>query len=516
MAVQPIGKAKDTSSITRPNKIIASAKTSSSLAQRDSGAEAASGLLSLQHTVGNQAVKKLIQPKKISVGPSHDKYEQEADRVADQVTHPETSSPAPNATLQRKPLGESITPLVHHQKSLKDDRVSRKPTDTTGDSGGFSASSGFSRQLSRNRSDGSALPNDTRTEMESKFGVNFKPVRIHTGHTANKLTRAINAEAFTTGRDIYMNGGRYQPHTAKGKHLLAHELTHVVQQAAGVQSKTDDLDVGAADSDAGPINRKKILRQFDFLKVRRKNSRTVKKALEQMDMLGRTGSSDPFGHWWMEVGDTDDGWLPKRSYGMWPSKGPDADPLGNGVPGLVNAMGKIPKGRRDSDPLHGEKTDDEFHPVVEVDQDLDYEKIHEEYSKHVRAFSRSYKDKWKWRSRWSTNGQNFQTAMMSKFRMEIPKKKMPMLLNPRVMLSKQAQENMEAAREYQYVQEAFERAMEHGGMPLGEMFTTGGVDAQDFAVAFDVTPEEQESRAELLAQLNPQVTADELLAMARQ
>lgn len=514
MAVHPVGKLKDTSSTTPPTKAAPSKAATDSLSQRESGAEPASGLLSLQHTVGNQAVQKLIQPKKISVGPSHDKYEQEADRVANQVVHPETSSPASPASLQRKPIGESITPLVHHEKSLKDDRVSRKPTDTAGDSAGFSAGTGFSRQLSRTRNEGSALPNDTRAEMESKFGVNFKPVRIHTGNAANKLTRSVNAEAFTTGRDIYMNGGRYQPHSAKGKHLLAHELTHVVQQAAGVQHSTDDLEVGA-DADTAQINRKKIFRQFDFLKVRRKNARTVKKALEQMDMLGKD-SGDSYGHWWMEIGDTRDGWLPKQSYGMWPSKGPDSDSLGNGVPGLANAMGKVPRGRRERDPLQGEKSDDEFHPVVEVDQDLKYERVQEEYTKNIKSFARDYKAKWKWRNRWSSNGQNFQTSLMRKLRMEIPKRKMPMLLNPRVMLSKQAQENMETAGEFQTVQEAFERMAEHGGAPLGEIFTSGGVDGQNFARAFDVTPEEQEARAALLAQLNPQVTVDELLQAARQ
>src|SRR4029077_16930447 len=136
---------------------------------------------------------------------------------------------------------------------------------------------GFSRQLSRTRNEGSALPSDTRVEMESKFGVNFKPVRIHTGHAAHKLTRSVNAEAFTTGRDIYMNGGKYQPHSAKGKHLLAHELTHVVQQAAGQKSGEDGVEINA-DAENAQVNRKKIYRQFDFLKVRRKNARTVKKA----------------------------------------------------------------------------------------------------------------------------------------------------------------------------------------------------------------------------------------------
>ncbi len=514
MSVRPIGKAKETTSVQRAKVAPTnSAKTNNNLSKRESGAEPASGLLSLQHTVGNQAVQKLIQTKKLNVGPSQDKYEDEADHVANQVIN---SNKALNTAgdLQRKPLSESITPVMRTHKSLKDDTVARKPLDSAGDSGGFSTTHGFSRQLDHNRGGGTTLPADTRVEMESKFGVDFKPVRVHIDNAANKLTRSVNAEAFTTGHDIYMNSGRYQPHSAKGKHLLAHELTHVVQQAAGAQHQGGELDVNA-DSESGQVNRKKIYRQFDFLKVRRKNSRTVKKALEQMDMVDKD-TGDNYGHWWTELGKTTDGFEPKQSYGMWPAKGPDSDSLGAGVPGLANAMGKIPKGRRESDPHQGEKTDDEFHPVVEVDQNVQYEKIQEEYTKNIKAYARSYKNKWKWRSRWSTNGQNFHTNLMRKFRMEIPKRKMPMLLNPKVMLSREAQENMASAQEFRFVQEAFAKVAESGGMPMGQMFTEGGLDAQDFERAFDVTPEEQESRAALLAQLNPQTTVDEILAAARQ
>jgi len=66
--------------------------------------------------------------------------------------------------------------------------------------------------------------------LENKFGAPFKGVRIHTDPEAAKLCQSIQAQAFTHGYHIYFNQGKYQPHTTEGMRLLAHELTHVVQQ----------------------------------------------------------------------------------------------------------------------------------------------------------------------------------------------------------------------------------------------------------------------------------------------
>jgi outer membrane protein OmpA-like peptidoglycan-associated protein len=66
--------------------------------------------------------------------------------------------------------------------------------------------------------------------MEARFGADFSGVRIHTDGDANKVAQALGANAFTTGSDIYFNANRYNPESTDGRHLLAHELTHVVQQ----------------------------------------------------------------------------------------------------------------------------------------------------------------------------------------------------------------------------------------------------------------------------------------------
>lgn len=66
--------------------------------------------------------------------------------------------------------------------------------------------------------------------MEKQFEVDFSMVRIHADDIATQMTQMIEAHAFTHGYDIYFNEGRFEPHTKAGKELLAHELTHVVQQ----------------------------------------------------------------------------------------------------------------------------------------------------------------------------------------------------------------------------------------------------------------------------------------------
>ncbi len=91
---------------------------------------------------------------------------------------------------------------------------------------------------------GSKMDNNIRSEMESGFGADFSQVRIHTGHDAVNMNRQMGAQAFAHGNDIYFNEGKYDPISKKGKHLLAHELTHTIQQKgfvkADVQTTMDD------------------------------------------------------------------------------------------------------------------------------------------------------------------------------------------------------------------------------------------------------------------------------------
>jgi hypothetical protein len=80
---------------------------------------------------------------------------------------------------------------------------------------------------------GSPLDTDLRSAMEAGFGADFSGVRIHTDAAATESARSIGAQAYTVGRDIVVQSDQWAPDTTDGRHLLAHELTHVLQQETG-------------------------------------------------------------------------------------------------------------------------------------------------------------------------------------------------------------------------------------------------------------------------------------------
>ncbi|MBE2199153.1 MAG: DUF4157 domain-containing protein [Anaerolinea sp.] len=80
---------------------------------------------------------------------------------------------------------------------------------------------------------GQPMPDNVRAPMENAFGADFSGVKIHTGGQADTLNRSLQARAFTTGQDVFFRQGEYNPDNSSGQELLAHELTHVVQQGGG-------------------------------------------------------------------------------------------------------------------------------------------------------------------------------------------------------------------------------------------------------------------------------------------
>jgi hypothetical protein len=97
-------------------------------------------------------------------------------------------------------------------------------------SGPFETSDGFEERLQSARGGGQPLSGDVRGFMEPRFGADFSDVRLHTGKDADDLNQSVSAQAFTLGQDIYLGEGKDNVESSEGKHLLAHELTHVVQQ----------------------------------------------------------------------------------------------------------------------------------------------------------------------------------------------------------------------------------------------------------------------------------------------
>lgn len=149
-----------------------------------------------------------------------DRFEQEANRVTDQLMRPQRQgatglSSGDNAeNLQRNPIGASITPLI--QADSKD--------------GETHVSDALRSRIMSNLGTGQALPGLSEQFMESRFGVDFGHVRVHTNSEAQQMNRTLNAQAFTVGPDIFMDSRHYPSNSIQGQWLLAHELVHVIQQ----------------------------------------------------------------------------------------------------------------------------------------------------------------------------------------------------------------------------------------------------------------------------------------------
>lgn len=99
--------------------------------------------------------------------------------------------------------------------------------------------SNLETNLNSSKGGGSPLPTNTKTEMESGFGTDFSSVKIHNDSKAVQMNQQLGSQAFANGSDIYFNEGKFNPSTQSGKHLLAHELTHTVQQGGAVRKKPE-------------------------------------------------------------------------------------------------------------------------------------------------------------------------------------------------------------------------------------------------------------------------------------
>ena len=226
-------------------------------------------ILLLQRTIGNQAVQRLIRSgslqSKLRIGQPGDKYEQEADRVADAVMRmpepgvqrqvepeeeeEETLQSKPHAsqitpllqvqrqeepeeeeeTLQAKPLAEEITPLVQRQVEPEEEEEELQAKAT---SGHISESNpNLESKIQSLKGGGQHLSENDRAFFEPRFGRDFSQVRVHTDAVAAEAAREVNAWAFTQGQNVVFGAGGYAPRTTSGQRLLAHELTHVMQQS---------------------------------------------------------------------------------------------------------------------------------------------------------------------------------------------------------------------------------------------------------------------------------------------
>jgi F0F1-type ATP synthase assembly protein I len=155
----------------------------------------------------------------MAVGPAGDKYEREADHVAKQVLG------------QIKGSGEQP---VQRQGTEGEDAslVQLKPLQRQIGMEGGDVSGDVESSIDGSRGSGRSIDENVRSSMEDAFGADFSDVKVHSGAESTALNDSMSARAFTTGKDIFFRQGEYNPGSDAGKEILAHELTHVVQQTS--------------------------------------------------------------------------------------------------------------------------------------------------------------------------------------------------------------------------------------------------------------------------------------------
>jgi hypothetical protein len=157
------------------------------------------------------------------------------------VARPPSSSFAPRPLLQRKcACGGTPGPTGECEKCSKK-RLQRKARNSELEPRNGSSIPPIVHEVLR--SPGQPLDSATRGFMEPRFGHDFSGVRIHADARSAQSARAVNAAAYTVGRDVVFGAGRYTPSTESGQRLLAHELVHVVQQSARLRAAGSELSI---------------------------------------------------------------------------------------------------------------------------------------------------------------------------------------------------------------------------------------------------------------------------------
>ncbi len=201
-------------------------------------------------------IHQIVQPK-LKVGQPNDRFEQEADRVADRVVGnqpvvdissvSDTFTNSATQTVQADSAQEEIVqePEIQHQAEEEEEQIqtkllNRQAEEEEEDSvqaKGAIASAQATRQTVKDSSPGSPLRPDVRSVLESGMGVDLSAVRVHEDRSAHQAAASINARAFTHKNDIWLGEGQSQ----SDLNLMAHEATHVVQQRGGLCASSREI-----------------------------------------------------------------------------------------------------------------------------------------------------------------------------------------------------------------------------------------------------------------------------------
>lgn len=170
---------------------------------------------------------------KLSVGSTNYSFEREADAAANKVVNGSKS----NAFGSVDTFFPSTAPIQRKKQEEPGEEIQKKSSGSQS-----SAPAHVESTLKSTKGSGNSLKGKARTEMERGFGADFSNVKIHSNSNAAKMNNELGAQTFTNGNDIYFNSGKYNPASKEGKHLLAHELTHTIQQkSADVHKKGANL-----------------------------------------------------------------------------------------------------------------------------------------------------------------------------------------------------------------------------------------------------------------------------------
>ncbi|NEO83622.1 MAG: DUF4157 domain-containing protein [Spirulina sp. SIO3F2] len=174
-----------------------------------------------------QTLKASALQAKLTIGQPNDKHEQQADQVARQVVQ-QINTPNSESNAQQSIASLQPSALVQAKSAL-----------TSG-----AAPAGLESAINRARGSGQPLEASLQQSMRQAMGADFSGVRVHTDGRSDQMNQSIQAKAFTTGADVFFKKNAYQPGSRMGQELIAHELTHVVQQgtaSTAVQRTTDTV-----------------------------------------------------------------------------------------------------------------------------------------------------------------------------------------------------------------------------------------------------------------------------------
>jgi hypothetical protein len=207
---------------------------------------------------------------KLAIGEPNDKYEKEADDTASKVVQ-QINTPIQNQSIQRDALPQG-------------NKLRKKPLQRRENVGGGDASTELESSIQRARGSGQSLDANLQRSMGQVMGADFSGVKVHTDSQSDQLNQSIQAKAFTTGQDVFFRQGAYEPSSRGGQELIAHELTHVVQQNGGAVQRSPQQTTTSSVGD------ERIQRMFGFGKKKKQGYQQLDDDNDQEPLLGGSES----------------------------------------------------------------------------------------------------------------------------------------------------------------------------------------------------------------------------------